>query len=81
MCVYFKIRTSNFSSRSLSIIIIIIIVHFIITCHSESMLQIYFVRHAESERNADPEDRIGGQNNWIELTLKGKEEAQSLVSD
>lgn len=42
------------------------------------MVQIYFVRHAESERNADPLNRVGGQINWIELTDIGKVQAKML---
>lgn len=64
--------------RSLALQLLLFSITLVQTSAEASAMQIYYVRHAESERNVDPLDRIGGQNNWIEITEKGKEEARLL---
>lgn len=41
-------------------------------------LDIYLIRHAETEVNKDFKDRIGGRCNWAELTPKGIVQARVL---
>ncbi len=40
-------------------------------------LELYFIRHAESELNLQP-DLVVGQSSWAELTLQGIQQAKAL---
>lgn len=41
-------------------------------------IDIYLIRHAESEYNAHHNHKIGGRSSWAELTPKGIEQARAL---